>query len=172
MNPIKLAIVGASSTGKTTLISNLQKSFERNNAIAFVHESARQFFVDNPDQIAFTRTVQEQILERVLQNEKKATEHNPKIIITDTSIIETALYTQVNGDEEGASMLFEKIKPWIHTYKKFLLLNPNDVRFENDAIRKETKEVRDQIHHLMLISGTIPERIRRMHAIIQEYLQV
>jgi molybdopterin-guanine dinucleotide biosynthesis protein len=82
---IKLAIVGASSTGKTTLISHLQKSYAENHEIVFVQESARQFFVENPDQIAFTRDIQEKILDLVLHNERKGLEHNPKLIITDTS---------------------------------------------------------------------------------------
>jgi hypothetical protein len=93
------------------------------------------------------------------------------------------LYTRVIGDEEGAEILLEKIRPWIKTYKKFLLLNPHDVQFENDSVRKETKAVRDQIHHMVvdfyhqehlpfvLISGTIPERLKRVHGIIQEYLK-
>lgn len=182
--PIKLAIVGASSTGKTTLISQLQQSYAGNRDIAFVHESARQFFLENPDQIEFTRQVQEKILALVLHNEQKALGQNPKIIVTDTSAIETALYTKVNGDEEGATLLLEEIRPWIHTYTKFLLLNPDDVTFENDEVRKETKAVRDQIHRLIvdfyhqehlpfaLISGTIPERLKRVHDIIQEYLKI
>lgn len=182
MHPIKLAIVGASSTGKTTLLTHLEASYKDDARIIFVHESARQFFTENPDKIEFTLPIQEKILSLVFENEKKAELKNPFVIITDTSAIETVLYTKVQGDEDGAASLLEKVRPHIKSYTRFLLLNPDDVLFENDEIRRETKETRDSIHKLLvefykkehlpftLISGTIPERQKRIHDIIQTYL--
>lgn len=180
--PVKLAIVGASSTGKTTLWEKLQEAYRSRTDVLFVHESAREFFLANPAEISFGFNTQKKILELARYNEKQAHEKHPRLIITDTSAIEVVLYTKVSGDEEGAKKLLEEIRPWMKTYTKFLLLNPEDVLFENDEIRIETKETRDKIHALMvdfyhkerlpftLISGTIPERQKRISDIMQTYL--
>jgi nicotinamide riboside kinase len=180
--PVKLAIVGASSTGKTTIWNELREKYQSASHIAFVHESAREFFQQNKVAKHFVLDVQEKILQLALSNEQKTYDLHPKIILTDTSALEVIFYTKVSGDTEGANMLLEKVRPWIRTYTKFLLLNPEDVQFENDEIRLESKEVRDNIHTLMvdfyhkerlpfeLISGTIPERKKRIGDIIKSYL--
>lgn len=180
--PIKLAVVGGSSTGKTTLVKLLENKFKDNSNVVFVHESARQFFADNPEQINFTLDVQKKILDLVFENEKRAMAQNPKLIITDTSALEVMFYTKVHGDSLGAEYLYKRLKGYIPTYSKFLILNPEDVRFENDEIRIESKETRDKIHRLMIdfyhkehlpfemISGTIPERVKRIKDIIDCYL--
>lgn len=182
-HPIKLAIVGASSTGKTTLWSTLKKKTQKDQRVVFVHESAREYFERDGVEVGFSLLNQEKILELGLKNEQDALTSQTKIIVTDTTPIETVFYTKIGGDEEGSKMLLQKIRPWIKTYTKFLLLNPEDVQFENDEIRTENKETRDKIHSLMvdfyhkehlpfeLISGTIPERQKRISDIIQTYIQ-
>lgn len=182
--PIKLAIVGASSTGKTTLLTRLEDYYRANPAISFVHESARQFFNENQVDTPFDFENQEKILELALLNEKLAAETEPKIIVTDTSALEVMFYTKVQGNEEGYALLRKKIDRYIPTYTKFLLMNPDDVVFENDAIRREDKHTRDKIHSMLvnfyhqeqlpfiLISGTIPERQKRIIDIISSYLSL
>ncbi|MBI2442677.1 MAG: ATP-binding protein [Candidatus Levybacteria bacterium] len=181
-HPIKLAIVGASSTGKTTLLTHLEEKYKGNKHIAFVHESARQFFNENQVDNQFDFANQEKILALALLNEKLATETNPKVILTDTSALEVMFYTKVHGDEEGTKRLRERLESYIPTYTKFLLLNPEDVQFENDEVRRESKQIRDTIHSMLvafyhqeklpfaLISGTILEREKRIRDIIQTYL--
>jgi len=181
-HPTKLAVVGGSSTGKTTLIKLLEKKLKDNHDVVFVHESARQFFSLNPDKINFTLDVQDKILDLVLKNEREAMEKNPKLIVTDTSALEVMFYTKVQGNALGEDYLYKRLKKYIPTYTKFLILNPEDVRFENDEIRTESKETRDKIHTLMIdfyhkehlpfemISGTIPERAKRINDIIYSYL--
>lgn len=178
----KIAIVGGSATGKTTLHKLLEDAFEGNSDVVFVHESARQFFTENPDQINFSLDVQEKILDLVFGNEKQAETKNPKLIVTDTSALEVMFYTKVQGNEEGAAHLLKRLKDYIPTYDKFLLMNPVDVQFVNDEIRLEDKETRDMIHQMLvdfyhhnqlkfeLIAGTIPERKKRVIDIIANYL--
>lgn len=178
----KIAIVGGSATGKTTLLARLENQFAQNPNVVFVHESARQFFTENPHNITFSFEAQEKILDLVLENEKHAMSRHPRLIVTDTSALEVMFYTKVHGDEKGAAVLLKRIESYIATYTKFLVMNPNDVAFENDAIRRESKEVRDRIHRLIiefyhtnnlrfeLISGTIPERQKRVSDIINTYL--
>lgn len=178
----KFAIVGGSSTGKTTLLKLLEEAYQDNPDVVFVHESARQFFSENPDQINFSLSVQEKILDLVFENEKKAEIGNPRLIVTDTSALEVMFYTRASGDEEGATQLMGKIENYIPSYDKFLLMNPIDVQFINDEIRLEDKETRDKIHQMLvdfyhhnqlkfeLIAGTIPERKKRVSDIIENYL--
>lgn len=177
----KIAIVGASSTGKTTLLNSLQNMYQDTTSVAFVHESAREFFKRNTVPERFSLPVQEQILELVLENEKNAQATNPQVIVTDTSALEVMFYTTVHGDLEGSKKLHQKLKPWIPTYTKFFLMNPDDVTFVNDEIRQESKETRDKVHKLMidyyrqenlpfeLVSGSVFERQKRMQDVITRY---
>lgn len=177
----KLSLVGASSTGKTTLLRLLEKQHMDKGDIAFVHEGARQILSEQAPSEPFTLSVQERILERVLENEKLAEAKNPRLIVTDTSALEVMFYTKVAGDEKGAAMLHQKLKDYIPSYTKFLLLNPHDVPFLNDEVRQESKETRDRIHDMLLafyqennlpyeiISGTIEERQKKLNTIFQSY---
>lgn len=180
---IKLAIVGGSSTGKTTLFENLQKQHSQDSRLAFVHESARQFFNENTVEIPFDFINQEKILELALLNEKLALQTNPKIIITDTSALEVMFYTQVLGNEQGAHNLLLRLEDYIPTYTKFLVMNTNDVTFKNDDIRRESEATRDTIHSMLInfyqtrnlpfviISGTVPQRQKKVTEIINNYLK-
>lgn len=184
MQPIKLAIVGASSTGKTTLLTHLEEKYRSNPQIAFVHESARQFFNENQVDTPFDFENQKKILELALLNEQLAAETNPRVILTDTSALEVMFYTRVQGDEKGYESLRKRLAEYIPTYTKFLLMNPEDVQFENDEVRRENKHTRDKIHSMLvdfyhqerlpfdLISGTILERQKRINDIIQTYLKI
>jgi len=179
----KIAIVGGSATGKTTLHKELEVVFEGNSDVVFVHESARQFFTENPDKINFSLGVQEKILELVFENERKAVGKNPRLIVTDTSALEVMFYTKVQGDEMGAAHLLNRLESYIRTYDKFLLMNSVDVEFNNDAVRLEDKNTRDRIHQMLvdyynynqlkfeLIVGTIPERRTKVVDIINTYLK-
>lgn len=179
----KLAIVGGSSSGKTTLFDELVTAYKGNSKIAFVHESARQYFNDNPSENPFTLAIQEKILDLALLKEKLARENNPDVIITDTSALEVIFYTRAKGDNEGADHLLKRLEDYIPTYTKFLVMNHEEVKFENDKIRKEDKQTRDIVHEMILdfyekrdlpfekISGTISERKKRVMEIISSYLR-
>ena len=180
---IKLAIVGGSSSGKTTLFKELEEEYKNNPDVAFVHESAREYFLSNPSSDPFILEVQEKILDLALENEKSATLKNSKIIVTDTSALEVMFYTKVRGDEKGAERLYKRLASYIPSYTKFLLLNHAEVPFENDIVRKEDKDTRDKIHQMLeafyknndlefeKINGTIDQRRKKVSAIILKYLE-
>lgn len=108
--------------------------------------------------------------------------NNPKIIITDTSVLEVAFYTKILGDEKGAEKFLKKLENYIPTYTKFLVMNHLDVPFENDSVRKEDKKVRDSIHAMLLdfykeknlpftiINGDVEKRRDTVASIINSYL--
>lgn len=182
MKPVKLAIVGGSSTGKTTLFNELEKLYKSFPEIEFINESARQYFNDNPTDNPFVFSVQEKILDLALLKESLALKNNPKIIVTDTSVLEVAFYTKILGDEKGAEKFLKKLENYIPTYTKFLVMNHLDVPFENDSVRKEDKKVRDSIHAMLLdfykeknlpytiINGDVEKRRDATARIINSYL--
>lgn len=180
--PVKLALVGGSSTGKTTLFNKLSEQYKSDKRIAFVHESARQFFNENQVDIPFDVSNQEKILDLALLNESLAAQTNPQVIITDTSALEVIFYTRVLGDEEGAQRLEKRLKNYEKTYTQFLLMNKEDVTFKNDDVRREDKKTRDTIHVMLidfyktnnlsytLISGTVSQRQQQVNETLLRFL--
>ena len=178
-NLIKIAFVGTSSTGKTTLLWEYKKRMSGNSSIVFVHEAARDFFKDNPAvKKRFAKDTQGKIQSLMLKREKRAHGSEAKIIICDRSVIDAVVYVRSTGDKKGAKELLEKVKFWIPTYTKFLLLNPVDVKYEKDEIRQEDEKTRQAFHKAFLeffketgipyelLSGSIEQRIKRVDKLI------
>lgn len=182
MKPIKLAIVGGSSTGKTTLFKELENIYKVHPEIEFINESARQYFNEHPTDNPFVFAVQEKILNLALLKESLALKKNPKVIITDTSVLEVAFYTKILGDNRGSEKFLKSLENYIPTYTKFLVMNHLDVPFKNDSVRKEDKKIRDSIHTMLLdfyierdlpyeiINGNVEERKTKAVKIIDSYL--
>lgn len=71
--PRKIAFVGTSCIGKTTLLDHYRKAHSRNPKVAFVEEAARIFFTGNPDiSDRFSAEVQAQVQAMTLRNEREA----------------------------------------------------------------------------------------------------
>lgn len=170
-NKIKVAFVGTSSVGKTSLLWEYKKRMKNNPSVAFVHEVARDFFKDNPTvKKRFAKDAQEKIQTLMLKREKKAHVSGAKIILCDRSVIDAVVYVRSTGDIEGANELLEKVRFWLPTYHKFFLLDPADVLYEKDDVRQEDEKVRQAFHNAFLeffkesqipyelLSGNIKER--------------
>lgn len=175
----KIAFVGTSSVGKTSLLWEYKKRMGKNPSIAFVHEAARDFFKDNPTvKKRFAKDAQGKIQSLMLKREKKAHGSGAKIIICDRSVIDAVVYVRSTGDIEGARELLEKVRFWLPTYHKFFLLDPVDVIYEKDNVRQEDEGVRQAFHKAFLdffqeyripyelLSGTIEERITKVDKIL------
>lgn len=169
---IKIAFVGTSSVGKTSLLWEYKKRMGKNPSIAFVHEAARDFFKDNATvKKRFAKDTQEKIQSLMLKREKKAHGSGAKIILCDRSVIDAVVYVRSTGDKEGSNELFEKVRFWLPTYYKFFLLDPADVIYKKDNIRQENEKVRQAFHKAFLdffkekripfelLSGTMEERM-------------
>lgn len=180
-DPIKVAFIGTSSVGKTTLVEEYERRFSGNTKVAIVPEAARRFFTDNPHVTdRFGVDAQGQIQALALQQEQNAHNGGAEVILCDRSVIDAVVYVQAHGDNEGASQLLDRVSFWLPTYNKFLLLDPADVPYETDDIRQEDESVRQRFHDAYLaffeetgipyelLSGTLEQRISRVDEIISD----
>lgn len=177
----KIAFVGTSCVGKTTLLEELGRRLATNPQIAIVPEAARIFFTANPNTTErFGRKAQGQIQLIALQQEKEAYNTEAKVILCDRSVINAVVYLRTHGDKGGAAELLDRISFWLPTYTTFLLLNPADIPYKTDNVRQETEELRQSFHQAYLdffeecgipyelLSGSLEERIARVDEIIAE----
>lgn len=177
--PVKVAFVGTSCVGKTTLLEEYGRRLADNPKAAIVPEAARLFFTANPNVTErFAKEAQGQVQSLALQQEQDAHNAGAAVILCDRSVIDAVVYVRAHGDKEGAAELLDRVGFWLPTYNKFLLLNPADVPYETDDVRQESEEVRQEFHDAYLdffnesgipyelLSGTIDERITRVNEII------
>lgn len=180
-NPLKIAFVGTSCVGKTTIIDHYERKYTNNSKVAFVPEAAREYFTANPiipvDQ-RFGVKPQGEIQQLALRNEQAALHSGAEIIICDRSVLDAVAYVRGHGDKKGSEQLLKQIESWVPTYDAILLLDPADVPYQTDDIRQESIEVRQRNHEAFvevfmeagieyeLLSGTKEERIQRVDEIL------
>jgi nicotinamide riboside kinase len=180
-----LALIGAFCSGKTTLFNGLKQRLEGDPRFAFVEEAARAFLQIQSLSLVERNSldIQRKIQEFIIESERKADGANASIILCDSSVLTTSMYLQSMGDRKGSLELLKAIEFWLPTYDGFLMLDPADVPYAQDAIRQENEEQRQRNHdayiglfaqkHLpyKLISGTLPERFQKIDTILQEKLR-
>ncbi|MBI4029466.1 MAG: ATP-binding protein [Candidatus Blackburnbacteria bacterium] len=176
----KIALVGTSCVGKTTILEALQKKYADCPDIGFVPEAARNFFERNPGIDRFTKETQAKIQTFAIEQEHKIN-GIPNVIVCDRSPLDAAAYTRAAGDFEGAGELVASVLYWMPTYEVLLLLNPADVPYQNDHVRSEDANFRQQVHdafvHIleenkipyMLLCGTFEERLKQIDVLIREF---
>lgn len=180
----KLALVGATCTGKTSIIEHLKGKYKENSKIVFVEEGARAFFKLNPnvaDRGAWE--VQTGIRNLVFENEKNAGKNSPDVLICDRSIIDSAVYMEAHGDPKGADRLLKSIVKWIPTYNLILMLDPKEVPYKRDNIRVEGEDFRNHVHETFIrffernkikyqiLKGNLDERIKYVEDLFMSKLQ-
>ena len=155
MNIYKVAILGAESTGKTTLAKQLAEHYET----IFVPEYAREYVekLNRPYTIDDIVTIAKQHQ----QNEMDAVIKAKKILFTDTELLMAKVWT-----EEA----FKTVPEWIadnlltQKYDLYLLMS-NDIPWENDPVRenpdkrdylfnKYRRELKEMKTHFKIIDGT------------------
>jgi nicotinamide riboside kinase len=183
-SPLKIALIGTSCTGKTTLFEHFRREYANNDQIKFSEEGARAYFEDQkkknePLPARFTVDIQRAIQERTMTNEKTTHASNPTIIFCDSSTVDQVVYTRAQGDKKGAEELYEGISLWVPTYSKFFMLDPRDVPFKNDEIRNEPSTFRQNVHDTFvelftekglaydILSGTVEERFRTVDKLVK-----
>jgi nicotinamide riboside kinase len=181
--PKKIALIGTSCVGKTTILKRVKKYFSDQTDVLFLTEAARIFFHNNPNlPDRFASDVQIQIQQLVIQREREAQQQNPTVIVSDRSVLDPTAYAKANGDETGSETLIDNVTNWIPTYSKFLLLDPKGVPFKNDFIRNETIQMRQAVHDAFvlilkkqnipytLITGKREDRVKQVISLINAYL--
>lgn len=176
----KVALIGTSCVGKTSVIEDLKSYYRENPTVIFIPEAARAFFEDTPTSDRFSAETQKQIQQRAINNEK-AGHANGTILVCDRSAFDAAAYTLANGDMPGATELVEHIKDWIPTYTILVLLDPKDVPYYKDDIRTEDESYRQTIHNAfvqllemhkiphIVLSGTLEQRVNKVNEIIASH---
>lgn len=177
----KIAFVGTSSVGKTTILDHFKKRSTLNLNMIFVEEAARIFFKQNPQiEDRFSVNAQGEIQILTLKSEQDAHQSGARIILCDRSVIDAIVYVRAQGDYKGGKKLLKRVEFWLPTYHKFLLLDPADVPYQTDDIRQETPETRQKFHDEFLkffeetgipyelLSGTQKERIKRVTQILED----
>lgn len=181
--PKKIALIGTSCVGKTTILNELRKRNATDTRIEFLKEAARIFFQENPAlPNRFTPDIQRKIQSLVIQREKVAAEKNVSLIVSDRSVIDPVAYAMSNGDEKEADFLLQTVRNWITTYTTFLVLNPADVPYKNDSIRNEDIFIRQKVHDcllqilanesipFLLVSGSVLHRANTIQSVIDSLL--
>jgi NadR type nicotinamide-nucleotide adenylyltransferase len=141
MNPLKIVITGAESSGKTTLTNQLARHFKG----AFVLEYARSFF----EQKKTTSYVYEDLLKIAkgqIRLENKIIKNNfeSKLCILDTDLITIKIWSIVK---------FGKCDDWIlkqietRKYDFYLLCSPEGIVWEADPLR-ENPQNRNELFEL------------------------
>ena len=177
----KVALVGTSSVGKTSILDSYSRRFANDPNISLVREAARVYFTQNPH-IPITERFefkhQSAIQDLAMQNEKRAHESGARSIVTDRSVTDAPAYVLGHGDKEGSKRLISRVEHWIPTYHTIFLLDPEGVPYVQDEIRQETPEVRLRNHEAFLelfesekiiyelLSGTLDQRTRRVDEVV------
>jgi predicted ATPase len=180
-NQQKIALVGTSCIGKSTIFEHFKHIYAGDKKVSFVEEAARNYFTQNsriPVDNRFSFQPQSEIQALALQAEQAAHSSGSLLIITDRSTLDAAAYVRAYGDIQGSRTLVERVRLWLPTYSSILLLNPEGVTFQQDDIRQEDENVRQRNHHAFvelfeeegvpyeLVSGTLEQRIKRVNEII------
>src|SRR5262249_30314293 len=142
----KLAFIGTSCVGKTTLLEQYRESFKNDPRVACVAEAARIFFATYTRPDRFSADAQGKIQLLALKSEQEAHATGASLLFCDRSVLDAVVYVRAHGDRQGASMLLKRVQTWIPTYSKLLLLDPTDVDYVTDGIRQEDLQTRQHFH--------------------------
>ncbi len=170
--PLKLAILGAECTGKSSLVAALQAHWQARGAkVQVVHEVLRQWC----DQHGRTPLAQEQIA--IAQAQAALTEHAAKAdyLIADTSPLMTAIYSDVLFQDQSLyPFALKHQRIYQHT-----LVAGLDLPWQADGIQRDGADMRRRIDARLrdvlqreglafsIVYGTGPARLASALAVLE-----
>lgn len=183
---VKVAFVGTSCIGKSSLLGVCEKRM--GGRVISVSEAAREYFVTHPEVTdRFSFEAQGDVQALAFQKEKSAHQQALKLgkaaIICDRSVLDAPVYVSSQGHDVGAFTLLQRARPWLPTYDRIYLLNPDDVPFTQDQVRDEDEATRKLFHDTFLdfftandipydlLSGNTDERFNQVSNFIIESQQ-
>lgn len=178
---MKIAFIGTSCVGKTTLLERYRETFKNDPGVVCVAEAARMFFANHTVSDRFSVETQGKIQLLALRNEQEAYATGAHLLFCDRSVLDAVVYVRACGDKLGANKLFERVQTWTSTYSKLLLLDPVGIDYVTDGIRQEDLDTRQQFHDAFihffqetslpyeLLNGTFQERCRRIDEILEAF---
>lgn len=171
----KVALMGGPCTRKTTMVTAVGEQPH----VRTVPEQAREHF----DSVSFaerhTLAAQKELAERIISIERETAE-NGGVLLCDRSVLDGVAYLRVAGRSAHAEELFEHVSFWLPTYDRFVLSDPAGIPFQNDGVRVETPEFRDELHREFLamfeeleieyelLQGTPAERVCRVTEMLSD----
>jgi len=131
----KYVITGGPSTGKTTVLKELEKEFK------VFHEAAREILSLNE----FSEKIQHEIVKKQLEHLREAEELD-EIVFFDRCVVDSLAYYQYHGFEIPLDVLEESRKENTDYDLVFFL---DFVPYVNDEIRKEDEKEAKKAHNLI-----------------------
>ena len=165
---LRVAILGAESSGKSTLAEALAARY----GTVWVPEYLREF-VDTRGRVPF-ESDQYPIARTQLEREDAAAARATRFLFCDTTPLMTALYSR---------QYWGRVDPQLarldsrHDYAWTLVTAP-DSPWEPDGLQRESEEVRQQVHRMLLetlaaraiayvlLEGGLAQRIRQVEALL------
>lgn len=159
--PLRIAILGAESSGKSTLAAALARHYDT----VWVPEYLREFVDVNArvpqecDQYPIARTQ--------MEREDAAAAQASRFLFCDTTPMMTALYSRWYWGRVDAQLALLERR---HDYA-FTLVTAPDSPWEADGLQRESEEVRQTIHEQVLqmlgerdiayliVTGSLPQRM-------------
>ena len=168
--PLKLAILGAECTGKSSLVAALQAHWQaRGTKVQVVHEVLRQWC----DQHGRTPLAHEQ--KAIAQAQADLTEHEADYLIADTSPLMTAIYSDVLFQDPS-------LYPFALSHQRIYqhtLVAGMDLPWQADGIQRDGPDMRRRVDERLrdvlqreglafnVVYGTGPARLASALAVLE-----
>jgi nicotinamide riboside kinase len=172
---MKIAIVGAFGTGKTTLFDLYRKRHQQEQNWAFAPEAARLFFNAHAADVSkrMEASTQSDIQALAKDLELQATKTNLNVLC-DGSVFTPALYLKARGATIVADQLIREYSNWLKTYDLFVLASPVTITYQKDDVRIEDEDIRAKMHaaYIEFLKNTSSDYISVEGQPEERYLQL
>jgi len=181
--PARIAILGAESTGKSTLAETLA----RRHGTPWVPEYLREFvdtmgrvpYEDDQLRIARTQRAREDACARELAARADAHVSSRGLLFCDTAPLMTAVYSRFYWGRVPPDLLALEAE---HDYALTLVAAP-DLPWVADGLMRDSADVRARVHATLLevlearaiayvlVQGDLPQRVRQVEALLGASVQ-
>lgn len=148
-----VAIVGAESTGKTTLARGITQALIADGVNAVMVSEYLREFCDERDRTPYPDEQADIALEQSRRIAQAAKLHD--VVVTDTTALMTAVYSEYLFEDRG---LYEQALP-DHAQARLTILTALDLPWESDGLQRDGEHVREPVDALIrqhLVAARLP----------------